>query len=122
MKYKAAVSHNNLAGLVVLSPQPASDGIQTPEYVYSGDRSKYGRGDESIILKYDDMIPVSEGIAVLTAFGIDTEPDSDVTVLLPDDLRGWAAYNGKAYRPDNLRHQNGYYRNLHIMIGGLEII
>lgn len=122
MTYQAVTTHNNAGNLADLNPQPASDGIQTPEYAYSGNRHKYGRGDEFIILKWDNKITVEQGDAILTALGIDTAQDSTVTVRVPDDLRNFANYNGTAYRPDNLRHDYGFYTNFQVLIAGLEAL
>jgi hypothetical protein len=130
--YQAATGHDNAGSLADLSPQPASEGIEYPEWVSAVGGGVTPHGAPFIELVWSGGISSTEASAILAALGLAGSAASgpqtaDVTVRVPDEMRNFANYNGVAVRPtpgDGMKWQPGagWYRTFKVVVKDLEAL
>lgn len=84
--------------LTVLTPQPSSAGVKVtrrPHSVSGGLQDEY----KYVELLYSALGSVTEYQAVLTAFGLLSAMQNEITVTARDETLQWVTFNGTAVRP-----------------------
>lgn len=99
--YRVATGHDiALASLTVLDPQPDEEhpgGFEYAEVLYAANGNVAGEGLHFKF--YWSEMSSAQYTTILTAFGLHTAMQANVTVYVRDTLFGWVRMNGKALRP-----------------------
>lgn len=123
--YKAAIGHDIAAlSLVLLNPQPTSDGVQVTRRTYSGNRTIYDEGKYTI-WRWNVVESEEQFDAILDYFGLDgPTPTAEVTINAPEAPHlAYNRWNGIAHQPqigENIRRREYFLRDLEIYITDLE--
>ncbi len=121
--YQVADGKDNAAGLIDISPQPASpDGVRYPELVFSADGSAHFHGWAYIDLVWNSIDRASYN-AILTAFGLSqTVAHNAVTVKIRDNDDTFRVYNGDAIRLQEEQRRLVFWKQLTIRVNNLELV
>lgn len=95
MTYKVADGHDNEAGYVTLSPQPAAPrGTRYPDIYYSGVGAALPKGKRSLTLVWNSLDNATRA-SVRSQLGLtDTVLTNEATMYLPsNDGQTWGDYN-----------------------------
>lgn len=98
--YRVKVGHGEaLIDLVVLSPQPRSEGLKYTRSTHSASGLVYREGPY-IELEWNVVESRTAYLALLTAFGLNAATSANVTLYALDEQLVATRYNGRAVRPE----------------------
>lgn len=126
MPYQIADNYNNAAGLVDISPQPASPGILYPREVVAVSGVVYDDGAPYTMFVYKGVMSNTQYNSLLTQFGLTSARTNEVTVrLLLDDRITYANYNAIVVKPRNgvdAKYRNGFWHDVTFRVKQLEAV
>ncbi len=124
MSYAGATGHNNAAGLVTFSPQPACNGIAYPVRRHVGSGLVLVDGAAMATLVFN-VLQVSEYSVIMAALGLSMTDVSDesglVTVSLPGpDRVTFSNYNGTVFHNRlDTKFEDHLYRDVKFLLTDL---
>lgn len=120
--YRAADGFNvALVSLTVLSPQPASPGLQYVRQEFSADGAPINEGP-FVELVWSAVGTKAAYQTILTAFGLLSAYSNDVTVYIRDENFDYGRYNGKAVKPlpeNGVQWRRPFPKNITILVRDL---
>lgn len=121
--YRVAVGSGvALGSLVAVNPQPRTDATVQP---VQRNESASGAVHEQglfIVLQWSMLDPESEYTGLLTAFGLTSALNANVTVYVPNHAYAYTRYNGIAVRPqqgDTIKRSDTFIRDVNIIVKNL---
>jgi hypothetical protein len=121
--YRVADGFNvALGSLAVLSPQPASPGIEYTRQDFAADGTPINEGP-FVELVWNTLGTKAQYQTILTAFGLLSADSNDVTVYVRNDVYDFVRMNGKAIKPNpgaGVQWQRPFPRNITILVRDLE--
>ena len=114
--YKVKTGHNQaLIDLVLVSPQPASEGLKFARTTYAASGGVYPEAPY-IELVWAILPTPTLYAALLTQFGLSASTAfANVTVYIPNAVYTYTRYNGVAVRPE-ARRRGFFLREITIVI------
>lgn len=111
--------------LVLIDPQPTSDGVQTTRRTHSANATIFGEG-RYIELRWAVVEDESILDDILSVFGLDgADTTSEVTIHVPQPpIMAYNYFNGIAVRPEigpDLRRRDYFLRDLVVLVKFLEL-
>lgn len=120
--YRVKTGHNEaLVDLVVLSPQPRSIGVEATRRSFAASGLVYDEG-LFVRLLYDFTDSPTTYLALLTAFGLASASQANVTIYARNQRYAWQRYNGTAILPETGRDvtsSNFFLRDIIILVKNL---
>lgn len=120
--YRVADNFNiALGSLTVLSPQPASLGIQYTRQDFAADGTPINEGP-FVELVWNSLGTKAQYQTILTAFGLLSADSNDVTVYVRNDVFDFVRMNGKAIKPkpeNGVQWRRPFPRNIVILVRDL---
>ncbi len=110
-----------LEDLVVISPQPTSDGIKPTRRTYAANGAVYDEG-LYVELQFNVLNNASAYQSLLNQFGIQSSTTNEVTVYVRDATFAWVRMNGLAVRPEmgrDVRWNRFFPRDVTILVRDL---
>ena len=110
-----------LEDLVVISPQPTSDGIKPTRRTYAANGAVYDEG-LYVELQFNVLNNASAYQSLLNQFGIQSATTNEVTVYVRDETFAWVRMNGTAVRPEpgrDVRWSKFFPRDVTILVKDL---
>lgn len=126
-EFKAVITWNNAANLVLVSIQPASPGIIDPDIRVAGDATRYAHGATFTEWRWG-FLTVAQFGAQMTQLGISrTTKSAQVTIrtVIQNDYATYANYNAIANYPEpdtGYQYRGGRYMNVVIVFTRLEAL
>lgn len=110
-----------LEDLVVISPQPTSEGIRPTRRTFSANGDVY---DEGLYVEHQFNVveSVSAYQSILNQFGVQSATTNEVTVYVRDATFTWVRMNGIAVRPEmgrDVRWSKFFPRNVTLLVKDL---
>lgn len=97
--YRVAVGHDiALVSLAPINPQPSAGGVKPTERTYGLSGAVFEQGQYGVI-EWSMLESESQYTAILTAFGLSSSLNADVTVYIRNEKFAYARYNAVAQRP-----------------------
>lgn len=123
MTYQIADGHDNEAGLTIVTPQPACEGIFYPKDIISASGDVYETGAAYCEWRFGPELLETSYAALLTQFGLTIAKTNEVTIrTMSDPARAtFANYNALIIRP-RAKYQNGFYRDVVFLLKRLEAL
>lgn len=123
--YRVKDGHNEaLVDLVVISPQPQSEGIKPTRRTHAANGAVYDEG-KYIELQFNIVAGVSAYQSLLSQFGVQSATTNEVTVYVRDETFAWVRMNGTAVRPEpgrDVRWSKFFPRDITILIKDLTAV
>lgn len=116
--YKVAIGHDNQAGLTLLDPQPASDGIRPARVLTPASGLAFDDGGYFAILKYS-ALNESQWLSLLARFGLEYARSSEITLRALADDRLFSLYNGVVVKPQP-RWRFGFASDVDFVVGYIQ--
>lgn len=110
-----------LEDLVVISPQPTSEGIKPTRRTYAANGAVYDEG-LYVELQFNVLNNASAYQSLLNQFGIQSSTTNEVTVYVRDATFAWVRMNGLAVRPEmgrDVRWNRFFPRDITILVRDL---
>jgi hypothetical protein len=123
--YRVKVGHGEaLVDLVVLSPQPASIGVQSTRRTHAASGLVY---DEALFVRLEwNVLNDATGYqAILTAFGLASASQANVTIYARNQRYAFARYNGVAVLPEvgrDVTWDRSFPRGIAVIVKNLEAL
>ena len=123
--YRVKVGHGEaLVDLVVLDPQPHTTGVQATRRTHAASGLVY---DEGLYCRfeYDYTDSPTTYLALLTAFGLASASQANVTIYARNQRYAWQRYSGLAILPETGRDvtwTNYFARGISIIVKNLEAL
>jgi hypothetical protein len=120
--YRVKAGHNQaLVDLVVLDPQPHTTGVQSTRRTHAASGLVY---DEALFVRfeYDYTDSPTTYLALLTAFGLASASQANVTIYARNQRYAWVRYNGVSVLPEvgrDVAWTNYFARGISIIVKNL---
>lgn len=121
--YKVATGHDVASGsLVLISPQPRSDGVQSTRRLFSANAKVKDEG-LFVYLHWNVIGTIAMYQSILSQFGLGAATEADVTISVPEYQYAYNRFNGVAIRPapgEDVQRRNFFFREIVILVRNLE--
>jgi len=123
--YRVKTGHGAaLVDLVVLAPQPRSEGVMATRRTHAASGLVY---DEALYVKLEWNVlgDATDYLAVLTAFGLASASQANVTIYARNQRYAWTRYNGVSVLPETGRDvawTNYFPRGISIIVKNLVVL
>jgi hypothetical protein len=120
--YRVKTGHGAaLVDLVVLDPQPRTIGAQATRRTHAASGLVY---DEALFVRfeYDYSDDATAYLAILTAFGLASASQANVTIYARNQRYAWVRYNGVSVLPEvgrDVAWTNYFARGISIIVKDL---
>lgn len=123
--YRVKDGHDEaLVDLVVISPQPQSEGIKPTRRTHAANGAVYDEG-KYVELQFNIVAGVTGYQSLLNQFGVQSTTTNEVTVYVRDETFAWVRMNGTAVRPEpgrDVRWNKFFPRDITILVKDLTAV